>query len=37
VVVRARACGIDHHLEKTTPRRQICDLLAGAIEPDPAA
>lgn len=37
VIVRARACGIDHHLDKTTPRREICDLLAGTTEPDPAA
>lgn len=29
VAERARACGIDHQLEKTTPRREICDLLAG--------
>jgi len=33
---RARACGMDHQLEKTTPRRQICDLLAGVTLPDPA-
>ena len=26
---RARACGMDHQLDKTTPRRDICDLLAG--------
>jgi len=37
VIVRARACGIDHQLEKATPRREICDLLAGATRPDPAA
>jgi two-component system nitrate/nitrite response regulator NarL len=30
VIARARACGIDHQLEKTTPRRQICDVLADA-------
>ena len=30
VIARASACGMDHHLEKTTPRRQICDLLAAA-------
>jgi two-component system nitrate/nitrite response regulator NarL len=29
VVERARACGMDHQLDKTTPRREICDLLAG--------
>jgi len=35
VLVRARACGMDHQLEKTTPRRQICDVLAAAAaEPD---
>jgi len=33
VVVRARACGVDHQLEKTTPRREICDLLAGDRDP----
>jgi len=37
VIVRARACGIDHQLEKNTPRRQICDLLAGTVAPEPAA
>lgn len=26
---RARACGMDHQLDKSTPRREICDLLAG--------
>jgi DNA-binding NarL/FixJ family response regulator len=36
-VMRARACGMDHQLEKTTPRREICDLLAGATSPDSAA
>jgi two-component system nitrate/nitrite response regulator NarL len=35
VAERARACGMDHQLDKTTPRRQICDLLAGAT-PDGA-
>jgi two-component system, NarL family, nitrate/nitrite response regulator NarL len=30
VIARARACGMDHQLEKTTPRRQICDVLAAA-------
>lgn len=30
VAERARACGMDHQLDKTTPRRHICDLLAGA-------
>lgn len=34
---RARACGMDHQLEKTTPRREICDLLAGVTLPDDAA
>jgi two-component system nitrate/nitrite response regulator NarL len=36
VIVRARACGMDHQLEKATPRRQICDVLAegAAAEPD---
>lgn len=29
VAERARACGMDHQLDKTTPRREICDLLAG--------
>ncbi|MFP5361984.1 MAG: response regulator [Thermoleophilia bacterium] len=28
VVQRARACGMDHQLAKSTPRREICDLLA---------
>jgi two-component system nitrate/nitrite response regulator NarL len=38
VIARASACGMDHNLEKTTPRRQICDLLASAQddEPNPA-
>jgi CheY-like chemotaxis protein len=36
-VSRARACGMDHQLEKTTSRREICDLLAGATVTDPAA
>jgi two-component system nitrate/nitrite response regulator NarL len=30
VIARARACGMAHQLEKTTPRRQICDVLAAA-------
>ncbi|HVL31706.1 MAG TPA: response regulator transcription factor [Solirubrobacteraceae bacterium] len=30
VIARARACGMDYELEKTTPRRQICDVLADA-------
>jgi two-component system nitrate/nitrite response regulator NarL len=30
VLARASACGMDHNLEKTTPRRQICDVLASA-------
>jgi two-component system, NarL family, nitrate/nitrite response regulator NarL len=30
VTQRARACGMDHQLDKTTPRREICDVLAGA-------
>lgn len=29
VAARARACGTDHERDKTTPRREICDLLAG--------
>jgi two-component system nitrate/nitrite response regulator NarL len=29
VAERARACGMDHQLDKTTPRREICDVLAG--------
>jgi two-component system nitrate/nitrite response regulator NarL len=37
VIARANACGMDHQLEKTTPRRQICDVLAGAPAPGPAA
>jgi two-component system nitrate/nitrite response regulator NarL len=37
VIARASACGMDHQLEKTTPRRQICDLLAAAGEADPPA
>jgi DNA-binding NarL/FixJ family response regulator len=36
-IARARACGMDHQLEKTTPRREICDLLAGTTLTDPAA
>ena len=32
VIARARACGMDHQLEKTTPRRQICDVLAAALD-----
>lgn len=40
VIARASACGMDHQLEKTTPRRQICDVLAtardtGASDPVP--
>ncbi len=35
VIARASACGMDHQLEKTTPRRQICDLLAAAQDPEP--
>lgn len=34
VAARARACVVDHQLDKTTPRREICDVLAGAA-PDP--
>jgi two-component system nitrate/nitrite response regulator NarL len=30
VAARARACGMDHQRDKTTSRREICDLLAGA-------
>jgi two-component system nitrate/nitrite response regulator NarL len=30
VAERARACGMDHQLDKTTPRREICDVVAGA-------
>lgn len=30
VTQRAQACGMDHQLDKTTPRREICDVLAGA-------
>jgi CheY-like chemotaxis protein len=33
VIARARACGMDHQLEKSTPRRQICDVLAAAPAP----
>lgn len=36
---RARACGIDHQLDKATPRHELCDLLAGgpsANRPEPA-
>jgi two-component system nitrate/nitrite response regulator NarL len=35
VLARARACGMDHQLEKTTPRRQICDLLAASADDRP--
>ncbi len=35
VAERARACGMDHQLDKTTPRREICNLLAGTA-PDGA-
>jgi len=39
VIARASACGMDHQLDKTTPRRQICDVLAAApgAEPEPPA
>lgn len=37
VAARARACGMDHQLDKTTPRREICDLLAGAVPSRPGA
>lgn len=37
VIARASACGMDHQLEKTTPRRQICDLLAAAPDAGPDA
>ena len=37
VIARASACGMDHQLEKTTPRRQICDLLASAGDREPRA
>jgi CheY-like chemotaxis protein len=37
VIARASACGMDHKLEKTTPRRQICDLLAAARGDGPDA
>jgi CheY-like chemotaxis protein len=39
VIARASACGMDHNLEKTTPRRQICDVLASAsgVAPQPPA
>ncbi len=30
VINRARACGMDHQVDKTTPRREICDILAQA-------
>jgi two-component system nitrate/nitrite response regulator NarL len=36
-IVRALACGMDYQLEKTTPRCQICDLLAGAPLTEPIA
>jgi two-component system nitrate/nitrite response regulator NarL len=32
VIARARACGMAHQLEKATPRRQICDVLADAAD-----
>ena len=35
VAQRARACGMDHQLDKTTPRREICDVLAGGPADDP--
>lgn len=34
VAARARVCGLDHQLDKTTPRREICDVLAGAAAHD---
>lgn len=34
---RARACGMDHQRDKTTPRREICDLLAGGESDAPPA
>ena len=37
VLARASACGMDHKLEKTTPRREICDLLAAAPDGAPGA
>ncbi len=37
VAARAQACGMDHQLDKTTPRREICDLLAGAAPARPGA
>lgn len=39
VIARAQACGMDRELEKTTPRRQICDVLAErpADHPPPPA
>ena len=37
VIDRARACGMDHQVDKTTPRREICDLLADAPAVPPAA
>lgn len=33
VAARARACGMDHQLDKTTARREICDVLAGGAAP----
>jgi CheY-like chemotaxis protein len=36
VAARARACGMDHQRDKTTPRREICDLLAGVRSDDPS-
>jgi len=35
VMVRARACGMDRQLDKTTPRRRICDVLVEATAADP--
>lgn len=32
VIARARACGMDRELEKTTPRREICDVLAASAD-----
>lgn len=35
VAERARACGIDHQRDKTTSRRELCDLLAGPAAGSP--
>ena len=37
VAARARACGMDHQRDKTTPRQEICDLLAGDAAGGPGA